>query len=739
MYSETIRRLEDLTDDKAFERLACDLLSRLGYPGIEPLGDPGEPDARLRSAKMIAQASLEKNWASKMKKDAEKVFGKYGLTPKAFVFVTNRKATKAKRDAAIGDLEAKYPGVAFELFDQERLRVELDANSQDLREEYLGIPPSPQPSRWNVPIPKNPNFVGREDDMKRLRDAIEGKREKGEVVNVVGATGIAGIGKSQLAAEYAHKHRNDLRGGVYWVDAGSEDLTSEFYSLAPFMGVDLPDQPTTEAIQAVVIKVMNHLGGSEPSLLILDNVTEPKILQCWTLPGPGWLPPGGECRVLATSRRTDLPNTTNLDIEKLEPEPAFNLLTSKRNPEGREEKEAAERICRQVDYLPLALEIAGAYLGQYESVSFDGFSERIEADGALDPLDDAAKGKITHSHGEVGVRAVLKEMTSQIKGDALKLLLAVGCCPPASMNPSMLAAVAQLEMEGKRGRPAPLERAANALAASSLLKRDPETGRFVSHALVHEFARNGLGTDDERASAASCFFALLGSVFDAQEDQRPPLRQALLSEVPHCIAAYGLAVSAQHWPWACHVANGLGSFHLETARHDSAHSWFDKALRAAKRIGDRPDLEATIRSNIGGVLHCEGDYGGALAAFKSALVVEERLVGSDHPKVATRVNNIGSVLHDQGDYDGALEAFRRALEIDEKAFGPDHPDVAICVNNIGSLLVRMGKPDEAMPYFCRAYRICKTKLGPHHPNAKTTADWLRSIGVDPEKECQEQT
>ncbi|CAN0505877.1 unnamed protein product, partial [Ectocarpus sp. 12 AP-2014] len=65
--------------------------------------------------------------------------------------------------------------------------------------------------------------------------------------------------------------------------------------------------------------------------------------------------------------------------------------------------------------------------------------------------------------------------------------------------------------------------------------------------------------------------------------------------------------------------------------------------------------------------------------------IEQKVIGPDHPSLATTLNNRASLLQSQGKYDEAEPLYIRAIAIREKALGPDHPDVASCLNNLAGL------------------------------------------------------
>src|SRR6185503_4732835 len=70
--------------------------------------------------------------------------------------------------------------------------------------------------RFIVPFLPNKRFVGRQLDLDHLHSALQ------QAELPVMLTGLGGIGKTQLAVEYAYKHKGDYPGGVYWVQAGKE-------------------------------------------------------------------------------------------------------------------------------------------------------------------------------------------------------------------------------------------------------------------------------------------------------------------------------------------------------------------------------------------------------------------------------------------------------------------------------------------------------------------------------------
>src|SRR5262249_27976524 len=90
----------------------------------------------------------------------------------------------------------------------------------------------PTPQIWMVPFGRNPFFTGREDLLDTLHEQLRHSRtialSQGQAIS-----GLGGIGKTQLAVEYAYRHRQEYPKGVLWARADStEALYSSYTAIA---------------------------------------------------------------------------------------------------------------------------------------------------------------------------------------------------------------------------------------------------------------------------------------------------------------------------------------------------------------------------------------------------------------------------------------------------------------------------------------------------------------------------
>ena len=185
----------------------------------------------------------------------------------------------------------------------------------------------------------------------------------------MGTVGMGGIGKTQLAVEFAYRFSFAFD-GVYWMQAADEGKwLRQFVEFARYR-LQLPTATDPEkpgADKEFIYALQKYCKEHPDTLIIMDNVTEPKLLNRELFrSGPTPLTLG--CDLLFTTRKHfRLPGISSKSVDVLSPKAAYTLLTSYRKTQTPDEEKHAASICNAVGYLPLAIILAGAFLKRYES------------------------------------------------------------------------------------------------------------------------------------------------------------------------------------------------------------------------------------------------------------------------------------------------------------------------------------------------------------------------------------
>jgi CHAT domain-containing protein/Tfp pilus assembly protein PilF len=157
-------------------------------------------------------------------------------------------------------------------------------------------------------------------------------------------------------------------------------------------------------------------------------------------------------------------------------------------------------------------------------------------------------------------------------------------------------------------------------------------------------------------------------------------------------------------------------------------SLYKRSLAIREKVlgPDHPDV-ATILNNLVRLYRNQGRTAEAEPLLQRALAIREKALGRDHPDVATSLNDLAVLYRDQGRTAEAEPLYKRSLAIWEKALGPDHPDVATSLNNLAGLYGTEGRYAEAEPLYKRSLAIVEKALGPDHPDVASSLNNLAEL------------
>jgi tetratricopeptide (TPR) repeat protein len=527
---------------------------------------------------------------------------------------------------------------------------------------------------------------------------------------------MGGVGKTQLATEYAYRHRGEYD-VVWWVRAEEgATLAADYARLAGELG--LPEKSATEQ-EVVVEAVKRWLEREQGWLLVFDNATKPDDVS-------KYLPGGVKGHVLITSRNPSWKAVASkLPVMSFEQSEAVEFLLKITE---QEDEEAAKELSEELGGLPLALAQAGAYI-EANGVTIRHYLELFQS--RREELWADESGPLDYDKRTVSATLSLAikhiEAESPASVDLLNLCAFLG---PDDIQrtllrdwkehlPEQLGETVADELK--------LNRVVEALRHYSLVGVDIDKGSLSVHRLVQAVVRGGLGEEESKVWAEAAVDVVNEAFPYESNDVRTWEECARL--LPHALAATAhVEESGIASGRAGRLLNLVGIYLRGRAQYIEAKTVLQRSLPIMSKVhGEEHSEYAAALNNLGMVLQAMGDLVGAKAHLERALAIGEQVFGPHHPTVALRANNLGGVLHDMGDLQGAKEHYERALAIDEQAFGLLHPNVAIRVNNLGSVLHDMGDLQGAKEHFEKALAIDEQALGPHHPNVATLANNLGMV------------
>ncbi|MCA9963443.1 MAG: tetratricopeptide repeat protein [Anaerolineales bacterium] len=221
--------------------------------------------------------------------------------------------------------------------------------------------PGPLPANAYLPYRRNADFVGRQACLRELGAALLANEHNSPPVVTI--TGLGGLGKSQLAVEFAYRYGRFFPGGVFWLNFDAADtVTAEISLIGGERGMRLFSDQDQLTLADQVKRVQRAWQEPISRLLIFDNCESETLLT-------SWLPVTGGCHMLLTSRRSHWArelNMTTIPLDTLTP--AESVAYLQRVTPRLAANEAAD-IAREVGHLPLALHLAGGFLQRYPEIS----------------------------------------------------------------------------------------------------------------------------------------------------------------------------------------------------------------------------------------------------------------------------------------------------------------------------------------------------------------------------------
>jgi DNA-binding SARP family transcriptional activator len=587
----------------------------------------------------------------------------------------------------------------------------------------LGATGAGVPAPAQLP-PRVGHFIGRSRELTTLDGLLGGSARVGRVGVVCG---LAGMGKTALAVQWAHRAAGRYPDGQLFLDLRGHDpatampvaeaLTHLLRGLDP-PAADLPADPV-----ALVGRYRSMLHGRRV-LILLDNAAATD--QVTSL-----VPPSATSLLLVTSRNQlaglimDYAVTT-VDLDVLSVDEALTLMGRVLGADRvAREPVPANALVELCGRMPLALRIAAAKLATHPPRPI---AELVDALSGANRLATLAVPGDSRS-----IRAVFASAYQALSPIAARVFRRMGLHPGTSFTPELAAAVVD-------ATPAQTRRALDELAGAHLIA-DTGAGRYRFHDLIRLYAGERAEPDEDTETVAGIigwYLAVADTanrVFDPVRDRAgpvcthrpveapfPPDRDRALAfldgERANLLPVVRHAAERGHDRAAWQLAYLLTSFHMLRGYWPDQVDTCRLGLTAARCLDD-PVAEALMRSLLGMACNTMQRYEEALEHLGSALVLM-RATG-DRRGQGMALNNMALAYGRLGRLGAAADAFGEALALHTADGHP--PGIALALNNLGHAHTLMGKLDLALGYLSRALALTREIDNPH-----LEAMTLHSIG-----------
>ncbi|MEH2027735.1 tetratricopeptide repeat protein, partial [Nostoc sp.] len=555
-----------------------------------------------------------------------------------------------------------------------------------------------------VPFEK---FVGREAELEKLHQQLQTSRQ----VEIVAVAGMGGVGKTELATQYAKQHLQNYQGGVCWLSAQGIDVGIQILRFAELkFKLIAPDD--WELADRLKYCWQNWQQGEV--LLVFDDVTDYKKQVQPYLP-----PESPRFKVLLTTREEFDRTLAQLPLGVLKPLAAMKLLKSLVDRERlKSEPWVAREICKSLGYLPLALELVGRYLDTMPDLSLETLLKRLQKKRLEHEAIAKANPLMRYEYGVAEAFALSWEQLDE-NAQSLACWLSLYALADIPFSVEWIKDDDEQELWDK----------AIAELGKLHLVQWQSKGIYRLHPLIRQFFQMKLDESSEADEVKTAFAAQMVEV--AKQIPQQPNREDILNLTPFISHIAEIATHLSQylsdedltWPFT-----GLGWFYKGQGLYQQAEPWYKLCVEAAEnRLGLEHPYVATSLNNLALLYESTGRYSEAEPLHLQALELRKRLLGDNHPDVANSLNNLALLDESTGRYSEAEPLHLQALELRKRLLGDNHPDVANSLNNLAGLYESTGRYSEAEPLHLQALALRKRLLGDNHPDVAASLNNLAGL------------
>lgn len=629
-------------------------------------------------------------------------------------------------------------------------RVIEDIDTLNLAKEVADSIRNVYPSIWNIPYPRNTFFLGRDFQLEQLKHQLQQHKASGHA-QPFAINGLGGIGKTQLAVEYAYKYAKDYR-QVLWLRSDTQEtLMAAFVEVARLL--KLPEQQ--EQDQSIVAQAVKRwLSQHESWLLIFDNVEDLRLIR-------DFIPSLLKGDILLTTRSQITGGfAVNLSIDILDQENGALLLLRRAgtlklddtlDKATESERLQAMEISEKLGGLPLALDQAGAYIEEAQCTIDDYL--HIYRQKRLQLLSERGSISADHPEGVLTTWSISFEKIEKESPAAAEMLRFFAFLHPDAipeelplqaakhLGPTLInvddtfefnkviAVLRRFSFVRKNSKEKTLAvhrlvlaivqdtlaqqvrdewiartiKALNAVYPGAAHKTWQQCERLTPHVLNYIANLENRENDQELAK-------LLEKTADylkerAQYAQAEPLYLKTLKIWENTAGEESLEVA--------YPLDGLATLYRELGKYEKAEPLYHRALGIWEKT---EDLRITYSLyGLADLYRKLGRYQESEKNHLRAIQIMEQARGPEHSEVAYLLNGLANLYREQGRYQECEQLYLRAIRIREQTLGSDHPEVAYILNGLANLYREQSKYEQSEHNYLRSQIIWEQALGPDHP------------------------
>jgi tetratricopeptide (TPR) repeat protein len=532
-----------------------------------------------------------------------------------------------------------------------------------------GPPPGQTPAIWGSVPQRNKNFTGRQELLGELRRRLEAQHAEAAVVLPHAMHGMGGVGKTQLAIEYAWRYANHYQ-AVWWITADQPGLIrSTLAGLAPHLDLTGLAPGRVEDAATAVLQALRRGDPVNSWLLVFDNADEPEQIR-------QFMPTARGGHVIVTSRNRRWEQAADaIEVD------VFRRAESRQFLERRSAgitAADADRLADALGDLPLALEHAASlmteiamtpamYLRLFEEEHSRILGEKPSTSEYALPVAATWSVSVTR----------LREQTP----DAMELLQRCAFFGAAPIPLELLERgknVLGTPMQDTLRDPIALGRAVRALGRYGLARIDNFRRTLEVHRIIQRIIRDELNPDNRFKLRHEVHLVMAAAnPGDPDKIENWPKYEELIAHLDPSKAITCRSDEVRQ------LTQDIVRYLYITGNYTDALNRANEALTTWTADSGEDNRYVLVMNRLKTqVLRSLARYKESFDITTNVMARMQAVLGEDHEETLILMNGHCVDFRVLGQFKESLDFTRKTLERHRAVFGPEHPRTLVAMNNL---------------------------------------------------------
>ena len=562
-----------------------------------------------------------------------------------------------------------------------------------------------------MPFESNSQFVGRNSEL----DVLERKLADHQSSKVA-ITGLGGIGKTQVALELAYRIKDkDAKCSIFWVPATNmESLHQAYREIACQLQIPGLEQENVDVKKLVQLHLIQESAGRW--LLIFDNADDitmwindtrnndasPSLID--------YLPYSKQGSLVFTTRTrkvaVKLAQQNVVDVSKMDEDLAAQMLSKYLIDRNLlENRKDAVELLKQLDFLPLAIVQAAAYINANRTCTILDYLSLLQdqEQTIIELLSEDFEDNWRYRNIKNSVATTWLISFEQIRQRdrlAAEYLSFMSCIDPRDIPQSLLPRA--------RSRKEEVD-ALGTLSAYSFVTRRKLSQSLDLHRLVHLATRNWLRKEGLLVKWTFNAIAQLAEIFPSNDNKNRTQWKAYL---PHAHYVLKISFTMNKTKETMKLLSKFGQCLHSDGRYNEAREIFVQLTEMTSSVLGTEHLDTLSSAAwLASTYQSQGRWKEAEELNVKVMEIKQRVLGEEHPGMLTSMSNLALIYQSQGRWKKAEKLEIQVIEIKKRVLGKEHPDILMSMGNLASIYQNQGRWKEAKELEMQVIETRKRVLG----------------------------